>query len=90
MNTTSGRGRINVHAALNLENFDTPLIAPDTVNGTSAAQLLAKIEARNRRKRTVFYAPSPDPKSGAHFSDQVMEDCRPAKNRYNTECNGER
>ena len=37
VNTTSGRGRVNVHAALNLENFDTPLVAPDTVNGVSAA-----------------------------------------------------
>ena len=68
VNTTSGRGRVNVHAALNLENFDTPFVAPDTVNGVSAAQLLAKIEARNKKKRTVFYAPSPDPKSGTHFS----------------------
>ena len=54
VNTTSGRGRVNVHAALNLENFDTPLVAPDTVNGVSAAQLLAKIEARNRRKRKIY------------------------------------
>ena len=37
-----------------LENFDTPFVAPDTVNGVSAAQLLAKIEARNRRKRKIY------------------------------------
>ena len=54
VNTTSGRGRVNVHAALNLENFDTPFVAPDTVNGVSAAQLLAKIEARNKKKRKIY------------------------------------
>ena len=54
MNTTSGRGRVNIHAALNLENFDTPFVAPDTVNGTSAAQLLAKIEARNKKINVRF------------------------------------
>jgi len=51
--TTSGRGRVNIHGALNLENFDTPLIAPATVDGASAAQLLAKIEARNPKKRRI-------------------------------------
>ena len=54
VNTTSGRGRVIIHAALNLENFDTPLVAPDTVNGVSAAQLLAKIEARNKDKRKIY------------------------------------
>lgn len=51
--TTAGRGRVNIHGALNLENFDAPFIEPATVDGISAVQLLAKIEARNPDKRTI-------------------------------------
>jgi len=51
--TTAGRGRVNIHGALNLENFDAPIVAPATVDGTSAVQLLAKIEARNPEKRII-------------------------------------
>ena len=40
--TTPGRGRVNIHGALCLENFDAPFIEPVTVNGNSAVQLLAK------------------------------------------------
>jgi len=53
LKTTSGRGRVNIHGALNLENFDAPFVAPATVDGKSAVQLLAKIEARNRDKRVI-------------------------------------
>jgi len=45
--TTSGRGRVNIHGAVCLENFDTPFVEPVTVDGNSAVQLLAKIEANN-------------------------------------------
>ena len=51
--TTAGRGRVNIHGALNLETFDTPFVEPITVDGVSAAQLLAKIEARNPDKRLI-------------------------------------
>ena len=51
--TTSGRGRVNIHGALNLETFDAPFVEPTTVDGASAAQLLAKIEARNPNKRLI-------------------------------------
>ena len=51
--TTSGRERVNIHGALNLETFDAPFIEPLTVNGQSAVQLLAKIEARNPDKRRI-------------------------------------
>ena len=51
--TTAGRGRVNIHGALNLENFDAPFVEPTTVDGVSAAQLLAKIEARNPDKRLI-------------------------------------
>jgi len=44
-------GRINIHGALNLENFNAPFVEPTTVDGQSAAQLLAKVEARNPDKR---------------------------------------
>ena len=49
--STAGRGRVNIHGALNLENFGAPFVEPSTVDGASAAQLLAKIEARNPDKR---------------------------------------
>ncbi len=51
--TTAGRGRVNIHGALNLETFDAPFVEPSTVDGVSAAQLLAKIEARNRDNRLM-------------------------------------
>ena len=51
--TTSGRGRVNIHGALNLETFDAPFVEPTTVDGASAAQLLAKMEARNPNKRLI-------------------------------------
>ena len=51
--TTKGRGRLNIHGALNLETFDAPFIEPTTANSTSAAHLLAKIEARNPDKRVI-------------------------------------
>ena len=53
MTTTAGRGRVNIHGALSLENFDAPFVEPTTVDGGSAAQLLAKIEARNPDKRLI-------------------------------------
>jgi transposase len=45
--TTSGRGRVNIHGAVCLENFDAPFVEPVTVDGNSAVQLLTKIEANN-------------------------------------------
>ena len=53
LKTTAGRARVNIHGALNLETFDTPFVAPVTVDGVSAVQLLAKIEARNQDKRII-------------------------------------
>ncbi len=52
--TTAGRGRVNIHGALSLENFDAPFVEPTTVDGVSAAQLLAKIEARNPLSRIIY------------------------------------
>jgi transposase len=51
--TTAGRGRVNIHGAVNLETFDAPFVEPTTVDGVSAAQLLAKIEERNPDKRLI-------------------------------------
>ncbi len=50
---TAGRGRVNIHGALNLETFDAPFVEPATVDGTGAAQLLARIEDRNPDKRVI-------------------------------------
>jgi transposase len=51
--TTAGRGRVNIHGALNLETFDAPFVEPTTIDGASAVQLLAKIEARNPDRRII-------------------------------------
>ena len=51
--TTAGRDRVNILGALNLENFDAPFVEPITVDGISAAQILAKIEAHNPDKRLI-------------------------------------
>ena len=51
--TTAGRGRVNIHGAVCLENFDAPFVEPLTVDGNSAVQLLAKIEARNSTKSII-------------------------------------
>jgi hypothetical protein len=51
--TTKGRGRLNIHGALNLETFDAPFVEPTIVDSTSAAHLLAKIEARNPDKKVI-------------------------------------
>ena len=52
--TSTGRGgRVNIHGALNLEDFDAPFIEASTVDGKSAVQLLTKIEQRNPDKRRI-------------------------------------
>ena len=48
--TTAGRGRVNIHGAVCLENFDVPFVEPVSVDGNSAVQLLAKIEANNTKQ----------------------------------------
>jgi len=44
---------VNIHGTVNLKTFDTPFVEPTTVDGVSATQLLAKIEARNPNKRFI-------------------------------------
>ena len=51
--TTSGRKRVNIHGAVNLENFDTPFVEVTTVNSDSSIALLEKIQARNRDKKII-------------------------------------
>jgi len=51
--STAGRGRVNIHGAVNLETFDAPFVEPTTVDGVSAVQLLTKIETRNPDKRII-------------------------------------
>ena len=51
--TTCGRGRVNIHGAICLENFDAPFVEPVTVDGNSAIQLLAKIEANNPTRSLI-------------------------------------
>ena len=51
--TTAGYGRVNIHGAVCMENFDVPFVEPVSVDGDSAVQLLAKIEANNPTKSSI-------------------------------------
>ncbi len=48
------RQRIPYTARIFFKNFDAPFVEPTTVDGVSAAQLLAKIEARNPLSRIIY------------------------------------
>ena len=53
---SSGRQRVNIQGAVNLENFDVPFVEVDTVNADSTIALFEKIEARNSHMSRVFVA----------------------------------
>ena len=51
---TSGRQRLNLHAALNLENFHCPLVEAERTDAASTIALLAKLEASTPGKRRIY------------------------------------
>lgn len=51
--TTSGRQRINIHGALNLESFDFSFVESEKINAVTTRQLLTKIETANPAKRVI-------------------------------------
>jgi transposase len=51
---TSGRQRINLHGALNLENFHCPLVQAERINAASTIALFEKLEASNPGKRWIY------------------------------------
>ncbi len=51
---TSGRQRISLHGALNLENFHCPLVQAERINAASTNALLEKLEAGNPDKRRIY------------------------------------
>ena len=51
---SSGRKRVNIHACVNLENFDTPFMDVVRVDSDSTIHLFEKLEARNRGKRRIY------------------------------------
>ena len=50
---TSGRQRVNLHGALNLENFHCPLVEAERINAASTIALFEKLEASNPDKRRI-------------------------------------
>ena len=52
--TTSGRKRLNLHAAFNLENGDLSIIKADTINAVSFRKLLEKIEEDNPKVSKIY------------------------------------
>lgn len=51
---TAGRQRLNLHGALNLENFHCPIVAAERINAASTIALFEKLEAANPRKRWIY------------------------------------
>ena len=52
--SSSGRKRVNIHGAVNLENFDFQFVESVTVDAGSTIALLKKIEAANRTKTVIY------------------------------------
>ena len=52
--TTPSRERLNIHGAINLENFHVPFVTADRINSHSSIALLAKIEAENPDKKRIY------------------------------------
>ena len=53
LKSSTGRKRINIHGAVNLENFHTPFVESVTVDANSTIALLKKIEAANPTKTAI-------------------------------------
>ena len=53
--TTSGRKRLNLHAALDLENGDLSIIKADTINTVTFRKLLKKIEEENPKISKIYF-----------------------------------
>ncbi len=53
LKSATGRKRVNIHGAINLENFHAPFVESVTVDATSTIALLRKIEAANRTKTAI-------------------------------------
>ena len=51
---TSGRQRLHLHGALNLENFHCPLVQAETINAASTIALLEMLQASNPDKRRIY------------------------------------
>ena len=71
--TTAGRGQVNIYGAINLETIDAPFVEPTTVDGVSAAQLLAKIEARNPDKRLAMSSGTMPPITKGWMSESLSQ-----------------
>jgi transposase len=54
LKSSSGRRRVNIHGAVNLENFDCPFVEVETVNSDSTIALFKKIELRNPTKIAIY------------------------------------
>lgn len=50
---TTGRKRLNIHGALNLENFHCPTVEAEKINAESTIVLFEKLEATNQDKRCI-------------------------------------
>ena len=53
LKTTSGRQRLNLHGALNLEDFTFRFVQEEKINAVTTRRLLAKIEAAYPSKRVI-------------------------------------
>ena len=54
LKSASGRKRVNIHGAINLEDFDCPFVEVETVDADSTIALFEKIELRNSAKTAIY------------------------------------
>ena len=75
---STGRRRVNIHAAVNLENFDAPFMDVERVDSESTIHLFEKLEGRNPDKRNIYLIldNAPYHRSGKVRRWLDREDCR--------------
>ena len=54
LKSSTGRQRVNIHGAINLQNFHAPFVESVTVDADSTIALLTKIEAANPTKTAIY------------------------------------
>jgi len=76
----SGRKRVNIHGAVNLENFHCPVVEADRINADSTIALFEKLEAENRDKRCIHVVLD---NARYHHARAVKDWMRRTKSRIN-------
>lgn len=76
--TTAGRGRLNLHGAMNAETFEVTLIESETVNDESTIQLFETIEQKYFKSKEILLILD---NARYHYSKKVVEFLKTSKIR---------